>query len=332
MDNKSHLTSLRKLTQSTEQQYESSTGEFVTNVNSSESLPRRPADKNSKCLPLKNPSQNFVAINIGHQNQQCKTPTGAARVLGFFDTAEAIVENFPTPDLNVYTIPVGAWFSITKTPTPKDQEGALQEKVVKRVEAYIHEKRDEAKTIVEQSTSSNEKERYEQSVDSMKRMQGVDTFMESIGEAKHVPVVSRNDEIRGQNYCVLSIITSSDPNDEPLLQFFQAFDSREDARDYLRNTLHSAKIPTNAFVCSMYEWIVPLYTKSYKFKENVDQSFTHTELEELYQGQKFEEAKIKELMSTKEAQERMKHIEEEMEREKTDVQGNDEDGTNVAEV
>lgn len=282
-------------------------------------------DPNSKCLPLKNPSQNFVAVNIGHQNQQCKTPAGAARVLGFFTTAEEIVEKFQNPDLNVYTIPVGSWFAITKTPTPKDQEKALQEKVVERVEAYIRDKRDSAKTVVEQCTTSNEKLRYEQSVESMKKMQDVDSFMESTGESKHVPTVARNDEIRGQNYCVVSIVTSADPDDEPLLQFFQAFDSREDARDFLRNTLHTAKIETNAFVCSMYEWIVPLYTKSYKFKENVDQSFTHSELEELYQGIKFEDAKIKELMSTKEAQERMKDIEEEMKQETSE-------NKNVAEV
>lgn len=272
---------------------------------------------------MKNPSQKYVAINIGHQRQQCQTPTGAARVLGFFETAEEIVEKYKSPNLNVYTIPVGAWFAITREPTPKDSEKALQDSVVKRVEEFINERRNDAKTIVEQSTGSNEKERYDKSVQSMERMQGVDNFMESARESKHVPAVVRNDEIRGQNYCVLSIITNSDPNDEPLLQFYQAFDSREDARDFLRNTLHTAKIETDAFVCSMYEWIVPLYTKSFKFKENVDQSFTHTELEELYQGQKFEESKINEIMSTKEAQERLQQLEQEMEEEKKQLENDD---------
>jgi len=244
------------------------------------------------------------------------------------------MEKFQTPDLNVYTIPVGAWFAITRSPTPKDQEDVLQTSVVERVNAFVAAKREESKNVVEYSTNANEKDRYEQSVESLKRMQNVDTFMETTGENKHVPPVARNDELRGQNYCVLSIITDADPSGEPLVQFFQGFDNQNDARDYLRNTLHNAKIETNAFVCSMYEWVVPLYTKSYKFKETVDSSFTHTELEELHQGQKWEESKIQEIMNTKQAQERMKDIEAGLEKEKEEfLVGKDgEENTNSREV
>ena len=149
-------------------------------------------------------------------------------------------------------------------------------------------------------------------------MQSVDTFMEQkedIG-GKQVSQIDRNQEIRGQNYAVISIICNEDPNDEPLIQFFQGFDSRDDARDYMRNTLHQTKIKTNCFVVQMYEWVVPIYTRSFKFKENVEASFTHTELEEIFKGQQWEKQKIDEMIKGAEAEKRLKEIQEQLEEEK----------------
>ena len=285
-------------------------------VQSSDTLPRRPVDANSKCLPLENESQKFVAINLGHQNQACQTPVGAFRVLGFFRTSEEITEKYNgQSDLNVYTVPIGAWFTITKSPTKPEEEEALQTSVVERVEAYIKEREEKSKNIVELSTSEDSQTRYEQSQKSLDTMQKVDELFQNSPSNHSVPAIPRNQELRGQNYAVVSLISSSDPDDEPLVQFFQGFDSKDDARDYMRNTLHQAKIKTNAFVIQMYEWCVPIYTQSFKFKETVESSFTHTELEELFKGQKWEQQKIKELTQTKEAQDRLKEIQEHMDAE-----------------
>ena len=278
-------------------------------------------DKHSKCLPLENPSQKFVAINLGHQEQNCKTPVGAFRVLGFFRTADEITNKYQgNADLDVYTVPIGAWFTITKRPTLPESEEALQQTVVERVNAYIKQREENCKNIVELSTNEDESTRYEQSVESLKTMQAVDKLFENApSEQNQVPAIPRNHEVRGQNYAVVSLISSSEPDDEPLVQFFQSFDSKEDARDYMRNTLHQAKIKTNAFVIQMYEWCVPIYTQSFKFKETVESSFTHTELEDLFKGQKWEQQKIKELTQSKEAQERLKEIQDEMEKEKEET-------------
>ena len=120
-----------------------------------------------------------MAINIGHQGQPCKTATGAMRILGFFEYADDIPKKYDNnTELNVYTVPVGSWFAITKEPTEAGKEKELQDKVVSRVNSYIQEKIDECKTIVEQSQNSKEKERYDASVNSLNRMQAVDSFME----------------------------------------------------------------------------------------------------------------------------------------------------------
>ena len=165
------------------------------------------------------------------------------------------------------------------------------------------------------SETANEKERYDDSLRSLERMQKVDAFMENNKNtaatiSNKVPPVDRNQEIRGQNYAVVSIITEASRDDEPLVQFFQGFDTREDARDYMRNTLHQTHIKTNCFVVQMYEWVVPVYTKSFKFKESVEASFTHTELEELFKGQKWENQKIAQMMESEAAQKRLAEIKE----------------------
>ena len=76
----------------------------------------------------------------------------------------------------------------------------------------------------------------------------------------------------------------------------------------MRNTLHQHKIPTNAFVVQMYEWVSPILTRSFQFKETVDTSFTHTELEQLHKGQKWEQDKIQSLIESERGKKRMEEI------------------------
>jgi hypothetical protein len=284
---------------------------------------------------LINPHQKFVAINIGHQNQKCQTPTGAVRILGFYEHAEEIVSHYNgKTDLDVFTVPVGSWFAITKKPTEPGEEENLKNSVVERVNTFIKKVKDETVNVVEMSETAKEEDRYNDSVRSLERMQNVDTFMENNKNTtanieSKAPPVDRNQEIRGQNYAVISIITEASPNDEPLVQFFQGFDSRDDARDYMRNTLHQTHIKTNCFVVQMYEWVVPFYTKSFKFKETVEASFTHSELEELFQGQKWENQKIAQMMESEAAKNRLAEIEEEFDNER---KGSDEDEEDTKQV
>ena len=89
--------SLQSLTQSTEQQLESSSMSGQRNIQSSNSLPRRPIDANSKMLPLENPRQKFVAIHLGHQQQKIQCPVAQVRVLGFFRDAGGLATALSEP-------------------------------------------------------------------------------------------------------------------------------------------------------------------------------------------------------------------------------------------
>ena len=129
-------------------------------------------------FPLENPRQKFVAIHLGHQEQKVKCPVAQVRVLGFFETPEDLKRHYPNPDLDVYTIPVGAWFAVTKAPTPPEKAEELQATVVERVNAYIQNLKAEESNLVKLSTEESAKERYDKSKASLAKMQGVDELVE----------------------------------------------------------------------------------------------------------------------------------------------------------
>ena len=111
-------------------------------IQGSNMLPRRPVDENSRHIPLRNPDQKFVAINLAHQNQKLKCPVASFRILGFFETADDVREHTgPTPELDVFTVPVFSWFPITRGPVENPETRTQQ--VVDRVKAYIASRTDD---------------------------------------------------------------------------------------------------------------------------------------------------------------------------------------------
>ena len=48
--------------------------------------------------------------------------------------------------------------------------------------------------------------------------------------------VPRTSEVRGQNWCAVSIVSSPTVDDEPCINVLRAFETREEAEDYVRNT------------------------------------------------------------------------------------------------
>lgn len=268
-------------------------------VRSSNAIPRRPVDENSKALPLRNDSHQWVALNIGHQQQKCQFPAGALRILGFFSTQEEITNVFKGSDLDVYAFPVFTWMQITKAPVPPENAANAQEQIVKRVVDYLEKSKSDIDNVTEHREVPIE-ERHQRSVDSIKTMQQLDDVFTQKDKSTNttIPSYPRDKELRGQNWTVISIITDPDPDDEPLVHFYYGFDSQSDANDYNRNTLHANGIKMDCFVVQMYEWVVPLATKTWAFKEKIPASYTHTDLEELFRGQKWEQQKIESLMKS----------------------------------
>ena len=106
-----------------------------------------------------------------------------------------------------------------------------------------------------------------------------------------VEIVQRQFEVRNQSYAVFSIVGDPDMNDEPCINVLRAFDSKEDARDYLRNTIHTEEV-TDCFVAAMYERVTPCIVHTKKFFQAVEAHYSHSQLEEIHKGKRADEKKI----------------------------------------
>lgn len=237
-----------------------------------------------------------MAINLAHQNQKLKCPVASFRILGFFETADDVREHTgSTPELDVFTVPVFSWFPITRGPVENPETRTQQ--VVDRVKAYIASRTDEIQHIIDRSTDDDATKR---ALDAQALGEGRVNIQEQLSQLQQqgseAPRVKHSQKLP-EKYAVVSIICDADLNDEPLVQFFQAFTNREDAQDYLRNTLHEAQVPTDAFVIKMYDWVTPLHTTTPQFVQTVNASYTHKEMEELHGGRMADQAKIQALLS-----------------------------------
>lgn len=235
------------------------------------------------------------------------------RILGAFNSIEKIQEKYKNNQgPHVYSIPCWQWFPITRSPTaPKDAE-AVQQCVVDRVNQYIADRAQEEHTILEEAADDKADERYQKSLELNEKIETLSEFLDAKPEEEIDTTgdISRDMEVRNQRYAVVSIIADPDPNDEPLICFTRFFDTKEEAIDYNRNTLHQANVVTDCYVVDMYEWCNVLLTKTKKFVETVPAAYSYSELEELHRGRVWEKTMINKIL---EDQKRTKQIEQAVE-------------------
>ena len=274
-------------------------------ITPSTELPRRPVDANSKNFDFKNPSQTVCLVNIAHKNQKLKSDTAALRILGAFKNNEKALKHSKKiqGDLDVFVLPMHSWFPITQSPVPPEKAAEIQAKTVEKVEKYVFSCAHKHEDVQKDASAEFCESRIEES---RKIWEQGEKLQKDLNDATTDPkddiedVVSsvpRDQEIRGQNYAVISIVGEASMDDEPAINILRMFETKEDARDYLRNTIHIERIVTNCYVVQMYEWITPALTHTQKFFENIDASFTHTQLEQLYSGKKEERKKIENILA-----------------------------------
>ena len=85
-------------------------------------------------------------------------------------------------------------------------------------------------------------------------------------------------------------------DDEPLINILRAFESKEEAEDYVRNTCMEEDVVTRCFACRLYEWIHPSLTHTRKFFDTVKTSYAYSELEEIHRGKAEERKKIRKIL------------------------------------
>ena len=232
------------------------------------------------------------------------------RILGAFNSIEKIQEKYKdNQGPHVYSIPCWQWFPITRSPTAPEDAEAVQQRVVDRVNQYIANRSKEEHTIVEEASDDKAEDRYNKSLELNQKIDTLTEFLEAKPE-KEIDTtgeIPRDMEVRNQRFAVVSIIADPDPNDEPLVCFTRFFDTKEEAIDYNRNTLHQANVITDCYVVDMYEWCNVLLTKTKKFVETVPAAYSYSELEELHRGRLWEKSMINKILQD---QKRTKAIEE----------------------
>lgn len=181
----------------------------------------------------------------------------------------------------------------------------MQQETVEKVEKYVSSCAHKQKDVEEEANAEAAPARIEESHKIWKQGEDLQTALDGASSAGAediedvVQSVPRAHEIRGQNYAVISIVGEPTMDDEPAVNVLCVFETKEDARDYLRNTIHIERVVTNCYVVQMYEWVTPVLTHTQKFFENVDASFTHTQLEQLHSGKKEERKKIEGILAAK---------------------------------
>ena len=246
-------------------------------------------------------------INVAHKQQKCKSDCAALRILGAFKNKEKALKHSDKikGDLDVFVLPMHSWFPITQTPTTPETAAQVQQETVEKVEKYVSSCAHKQKDVEEEANAEAAPARIEESHKIWKQGEDLQTALDGASSAGAediedvVQSVPRAHEIRGQNYAVISIVGEPTMDDEPAVNVLCVFETKEDARDYLRNTIHIERVVTNCYVVQMYEWVTPVLTHTQKFFENVDASFTHTQLEQLHSGKKEERKKIEGILAAK---------------------------------
>ena len=241
-----------------------------------------------------------MALNICHQQQKCVAPCAAFRVLGFFETAEEVREQFEDFPLDVFTIPVFSWMPVTREPVQDAEARAAQ--VVERVQSYVSKTKEEIDTIMEQTAEDQLDARLDSVHQYTERCGAVQAVLESLrdgGETKSIDPMKlgRKQKLPDQKWCCVSIITEAAVDDEPLLLFTRAFSNREDADDYLRNTLLEEDPQTDFYIVKMYEFVVPLDTVLPGFTSKVKTSYMHEEIEKVLSNDKAHQNNIRRIIS-----------------------------------
>lgn len=263
-------------------------------------------DKNSKAFDFKSDRQQYCLVNMAHKGQKCKSDTAAVRILGCFKSREKAIKHSQSmkSNLDIFVQPTHSWFPLTINPITEETAQKVQALTIHKVEEYISASVNEKADVVKQASEEQADARHKRANELWEEGQTLQKALDESCSADNevcdtVEVVSRQYEIRGQSYAVISIVGEPEMDDEPVINVLRVFETRDDAKDYLRNTCHAEKVVTNCYVVSMYEWCAPVLVFTKKFFDEVESNYTHSQLEEIHQGKRVERKKIEKLLESR---------------------------------
>lgn len=247
------------------------------------------AVKPSRCTPhsplKEDMEKGFVLFNASHHSRRPKGPRAAFRLLGGFEDAAGAKKHATLlpDDCDLLLADIGRAFALTRT-LPQNEGEHLQRLLATHNRRLRDHEQEFLGNVAEHKTGSvSEKDRAtaEGSVD---------------GVSEEAPSkISRNAELRCQNYAVLSIIHDSDQPDgdrqEPAAVVWGVYDTEDGAKDAIKKRHSLAVKDLHLEVCAMYEWLHP--TEVAKHLDDIDEEFRDETLTNIISKRKQERRSVK---------------------------------------
>ena len=230
-------------------------------------------------LPFKTDAQSIYLLNIAHVNQHPHCSVPAFRILGGFSSSEDAQAFVQQVGVQSYG---GAAIHMTEAHKKTLLCSSLKrqqnpEYVMHKIEAttkryidmlnrnkseFLHNYKNKKQGKVERpsnNTSSDDTKTTSYQVLKNKKIKELEK------KSKRIPnVLSRQVEVRGQRFAVISIMEDNDPcvlkgmdENEPIIIIWQCFDTEDDAKHYIKNTAKEKVTSLHMDIYNMYEWIYP---------------------------------------------------------------------------
>lgn len=251
-------------------------------------------------LPFKMPDQQYCLLNIAHINQRPRCRVPGFRILGAFETKEALKAHVQRVGMDAYG---GAALHIAEmhkktllcTSLERQQNSvytlgkieALTAKYLDILDFHDREFDENRKNKTQGKTGLSKREK---NVKHSSREILMDKKFEDLKtSAQETGVVSRIAEVRMQEFCVVSIIDDTSPevlrameDPEPVVVVWGCFESEDKAKHYIYNTAEREVNKLMLDVYSMYQWIYPTLNDV----DKVEEGFRDKRLEKIMNAKK----------------------------------------------
>ena len=248
------------------------------------------AKSKTRPIPLRDPLQNIVLLNIAHANQPTvsKNGLGAFRILGLFESPQYLTKHANTKlsdkqrTTKLEGHPTHAYKLIPRSPK---EEGVELEQIQRLYKTHQDQAVVRKERFVEycQERSTREVDEYEQldllSKEKKKRKDRTAHLEGSITPSDESEEVSDDTlpPIYGQRFAAVGIVFDNTDLLEHAICVYAAFESEEKCERYVEETLTDSVRDIPLFVVDMYHWVYPDVIRS-SMANTIPTGYRHEEL------------------------------------------------------
>jgi hypothetical protein len=230
--------------------------------------------------------KGFVLFNASHNSRRPKGPRAAFRLLGAFsDVVEAKAHAATLPDdCDLLLAELGRAFAVTHA-LPQDEGAHLRNLLAAHNRRLKDHEREFIGNVAEHKTGE------------VSEKPSVSPGCAAVEDSScDAPVkISRNSEVRCQNFAVLSVIHDSDEPDadrqEPAVVVWGVYDNEDGAKEAIKKRHSTTVKDLHLEVCAMYEWLQP--TEVAQHLDDIEEEFRDETLTSIISQRKQERRAVK---------------------------------------